>query len=56
MQPHMLMALHAMIGFYACILTSLVSCMSERLSECPRMTHSRPESFRISALHTQVVY
>ena len=23
-------------------LTSLVSCMSDRLSECPRMTHSRP--------------
>ena len=42
-------------GVCACVLASLVSCMSERLSECPRMTHSRPKSFRISALHAQIV-
>ena len=51
----MLMALHAKTKFHACMLTSLVSCMSDRLSECPRMTHSKPKSFKISALHAQIV-
>lgn len=51
----MLMALHAKTKCHACMLTSLVSCMSERLSECPRMTHSKPKSFKISALHAQIV-
>lgn len=43
-------AVHSKVAKVGRQATSLDSLMSVRLSECPRMTHSRPRSFRMSAL------